>query len=124
VIAAMLRTGVDIIEVARVKGSVERLGERFLQRIFTDGERAHCRDRYESLAALFAAKEAVSKALGTGIKGMSFTDIEITHDELGRPCLVLHGDAARMADEIGLTEWSISLSHTRDMAVAFVVALG
>ncbi len=120
----MLRTGVDIIEVERVERTVERLGERFLRRIFTDGEIDHCGDRYESLAALFAAKEAVSKALGTGIKGMSFTDIEVTHDELGKPYLRLHGNAAHLADEIGLTEWSISLSHTRDMAVAFVVALG
>jgi holo-[acyl-carrier protein] synthase len=120
----MLRTGVDLIEVARVRRSAERYGDRFLNRIFTERERSHCGGRYESLAALFAAKEAVSKALGTGIRDMAWTDIEVTHDELGKPDLHLHGDAARIAGEIGLTEWSISLSHTRDVAVAFVVALG
>jgi holo-[acyl-carrier protein] synthase len=120
----MLRTGVDIIEVARVRDAALRHGERFYRRFFTDSERAYCDGRYTALAARFAAKEAVSKALGTGIGDIQWVEIEITPDERCRPEVRLHGAAARLAAQLGLTEWSISLSHTHEHAIAFVVAIG
>ena len=77
-----------------------------------------------SLAVRFAVKEAVAKALGTGIGEMTWVEIEVVSDELGRPELVLHGAAKRLADELGLLEWSISLSHTETHAIGFAVAIG
>lgn len=119
-----LRTGVDLIEVARIRWAVERHGERFLARIYTARERADCEGRYPSLAARFAAKEAAAKALGTGIGRVRWVDIEIMMDEGRCPSLALHGAAAEVAGELGLTEWAVSLSHTREYAVAVVVATG
>lgn len=118
----MLRTGVDIIEVERVQQAIERHGARFSARIFTEAEWARCRGHFPALAARFAAKEAAAKALGTGIRDVSWTDFEIVHGELDRPELVLHGAAAERAAALGLREWSVSLSHTREHAVAVVVA--
>lgn len=123
----MLRTGVDLIEIARVKRAVDQHGPRFLERIYTAAERQDCQQRIESLAVRFAAKEAVAKALGTGIwrQGVDWTDIEIARDpESGAPSLCLHRAAADHAQKLGLSEWSVSLSHDRDRAIAFVVALG
>lgn len=122
----MLRTGVDIIEIARVQGAVERHGARFLQRVYTAGERSDCRNRIESLAARFAAKEAVGKALGTGIwrHGIEWTDIEVRRDpQSGAPTLHLYNAAAVKGQALCLSTWSISLSHDRERAIAFVVAL-
>ncbi len=120
----MLRTGVDLIEIARVRMAVGRYGERFLQRVYTPAERADCGSRMESLAVRFAAKEAVAKALGTGIwrAGVVWTDIEVARIESGAPLLQLHGGAARRATAMGLGEWSLSLTHSRTQAIAFVVA--
>ena len=121
----MLRTGVDIIELERLRVAIARHGQRFLQRVYTPAELTHCADRLESLAGRFAAKEAVAKALGTGIwrNGIRWTDIEILRDpENGAPLLTLHHTAARHAQSLNLQEWSISLSHTHTQAVAFVVA--
>ncbi len=123
----MIRTGVDLIEIERVARAVARHGERFLGRIFTPGERSDCGDRVESLAARFAAKEAVAKALGTGAwrEGVCWTDMEVRRDPAGGPPrLLLHGRAAAVAQELGLVEWSVSLSHDRTHAIALVVALG
>jgi holo-[acyl-carrier protein] synthase len=120
----MLRTGVDIIEVARIERAAARHGERFYQRFYTQGERDRCGDRFSAYAVRFAAKEAVSKALGTGIGDMQWTDIEVVNDDRGRPDVLLHGPAAQIARDLGLHEWSISLSHTHEHAVAFVVATG
>ncbi|MBN1311086.1 MAG: holo-ACP synthase [Anaerolineae bacterium] len=120
----MLRTGVDIIEVARVKSAALRHGERFYQRFFTEAERAYCDGRYTALAARFAAKEAVAKALGTGIGDVRWVEIEITADARSKPEIRLHGAAARLAAELGLVQWSLSLSHTHEHAIAFVVAMG
>ena len=123
----MLRTGVDIIELERMRIAIERHGQRFLQRVYTPAELTHCGERLESLAGRFAAKEAVAKALGTGIwrHGVCWTDIEIDREPAsGRPLLHLHGAAARRADALGLREWSLSISHDRSRAIAFVVALG
>jgi len=120
----MLRTGVDIIEVERIRRAAERHGERFYQRFYTPAERAYCGERFAALAARFAAKEAAAKALGTGIGDMRWVDIEVVNDDRGRPELVLHAVAADLAAALGLTEWSVSLSHTHEHAIAFVVAIG
>jgi holo-[acyl-carrier protein] synthase len=120
----MLRVGVDMIEVDRIARSLERYGEKFYARFFTANERQICEDQPMRLAARFAAKEAVSKALGTGIGDVSWLEIEIECGERGRPVLRLHGNAARIAAELGLTTWDISLSHTHEHALAFVVAMG
>lgn len=122
----ILRTGVDIIEIERVRQAIGRHGERFLQRVYTDDELACCGQRVESLAARFAAKEAVAKALGTGIwrNGVNWVDIEVTKDvETGAPQLHLHGAAAAVAARAELHTWSVSLSHDRTRSIALVVAL-
>ena len=120
----MLRCGIDLIEVRRVAEGIERLGERFLNRFFTPGERADCEDLPHRLAARFAAKEAVAKALGTGIGEVGWKEIEIRcNNERGRPTLFLHGAAAELAAKMGLTEWDVSLTHTTTYASAVAVAL-
>ncbi len=119
----MLRCGIDLIEIARVARGIDRLGERFLNRFFTAGERADCNDQPQRLAARFAAKEAVAKALGTGIGAVGWREIEIRCDARGRPVLHLHGAAARLSAELGITEWDVSLTHTGEYASAVAVAL-
>jgi holo-[acyl-carrier protein] synthase len=119
-----LASGVDLIEIARVKEAIDRHGERFLERVFTPSELESCRGRSESLAARFAAKEAAAKALGCGIGEVGWRDIEVVGNANSAPLLRLHGDAARLAEEQGLTHWSVSLTHTHQHAMAFVVAVG
>ena len=118
----MLRTGVDLIEISRVEAAVRRHGARFLDRIFTRQEQADAQGRADSLAARFAAKEAAAKALGCGIGPVRWLDIEITRDPERRPLLILHGAAWRRAQALRLHEWSVSLSHSKDLAIALVVA--
>ncbi len=123
----MLTTGIDLVEIARVERALERHGERFLARVFTQAEILYCRARPPELAARFAAKEAVSKALGVGMRmlardGITWQEAEIIGDMRGKPLIRLHGRAAERAEELGLTEWAVSLSHTREHAIAFVVA--
>ncbi len=118
----MLRTGIDIIEIHRIQEALDRHGERFLQRVFTQNEIAECRRRAESLAIRFAAKEAASKALGTGIGPVGWREVETLHKRSGEPFLVLHGRAQQVAETLGLTTWAVSLSHSRDNAIAVVVA--
>jgi holo-[acyl-carrier protein] synthase len=120
----MLRTGVDLVEIERVRRVMARSGERFLARIFTPQEQAYCQGRIASLAGRFAVKEAVAKALGTGIGDVTWVEIEIVSDKMGRPELVLHGAAKEAADALGLVEWSISLSHTEQYAIGFAAAVG
>ena len=123
----MLSVGVDIVEIQRVGRAIEHWGQRFLDRVYTPLERTFCRGRTPELAARFAAKEAISKALGTGIigrQGVNWRDIEVLPDRRGKPVVHLHGRARRRAEELGLTEWAISLSHERQVAIAFVVASG
>jgi holo-[acyl-carrier protein] synthase len=120
----ILRNGVDLIEIGRVKEAIERHGERFLTRVFTETEQRDCGGRVSSLAARFAAKEAVAKALGCGIGDVSWLDIEVRSDELKAPYLVLHGEGEMRAKQLRLTNWSLSLSHTHSQAIAFVVAIG
>lgn len=118
----MIRCGVDMIECERIAAGIERSGERFLNRFFTPGERQDCADKPYRLAARFAAKEAVAKALGTGIGDIRWVEVEIRTAAERRPRLLLHGPAKALADEMGLTEWDISLSHSRTMAIAIAVA--
>jgi len=119
----MIRCGIDLIECARIAAGIERRGERFLQRFFTPGERADCADAPHRLAARFAGKEAVAKALGTGIGDLRWREIEIrTNTPRRRPQLHLHGNAHRLAESLGLSEWDISLSHSKSHAIACAVA--
>jgi holo-[acyl-carrier protein] synthase len=123
----MLTTGVDLIEIARVERLLSRYGDRFLARVFTPAEILYCRGRTAELAARFAAKEAVSKTLGVGVRmiardGVHWQDVEVVGDPRGKPLVRLYGRAAQRANELGLTEWAISLSHSREHAIAFVVA--
>lgn len=120
----MLASGVDIIEVERVKRSMDRYGDRFTARFFTKRELEQCAGRATSLAGRFAVKEAVAKALGTGIGDIRWRDIEILNDQRGRPHLILHNSAQQLAHNLGLRHWSVSLSHTAIYAVGMVVAMG
>lgn len=117
----MIRCGVDMIECERIAAGIDRLGERFLNRFFTSGERQDCGGKAYRLAARFAAKEAVSKALGSGIGDIRWVEIEI-RTTAKRPQLLLHGKADELAQELGLTEWDISLSHSDTLAIAIAVA--
>jgi holo-[acyl-carrier protein] synthase len=119
----MVTSGVDLIEIARIERAVARHGERFYDRFFTAQERVHCNGRFPSLAGRFAVKEAVAKALGTGIGDVNWTDIEIVCDERGKPELVLHNRAQELAAQKGFHHWSISLSHTETHAIGFAIAL-
>lgn len=120
----MLRTGIDLIEIERIATITQRHGERFLQRVFTPQELAEVGNNPASLAARFAAKEATSKALGTGIGEVSWQDIEILRGPNREPVLHLHGAAQQLAQSLGLQTWSLSLSHTHAYAIAMVVAIG
>jgi len=120
----MLRSGVDMIEVERIDQAILRHGHRFFERFFTQQELIDSNGRTTALAARFAAKEAVAKALGTGIGDVGWREIEILTGERREPRLKLHGDARRVARALGLTHWSISLSHTHEHAVAVAVAMG
>lgn len=119
----MLRVGVDLIEIARVQRSMDRFGERFLSRIFTEQEIAYCNGRAASLAGRFAVKEAVAKALGTGIGDVCWKEIEVLNDAAGRPLLGLYGAAAELAAAWGLHQWDVSLSHSHSHAVGMAVAV-
>lgn len=118
----MHSVGVDIVEIARIRETFARWGDRFLKRVYTPAEVERCRGRVPELAARFAGKEAISKALGTGMRGVAWREMEILNDRRGKPYVRLHGRAAVRAAELGLTEFAISLTHERDFAVAFVVA--
>jgi holo-[acyl-carrier protein] synthase len=117
-----LSCGVDLIETNRIQRSIQRHGERFLKRVYTPQELEQAGSNFASLAARFAAKEAVAKALGTGIGQICWDEIEILRDPERQPLLYLHGNAQRLAAERGLTTWSISLSHSNTHAIAMVVA--
>ena len=119
--------GIDVVEVDRIASAIERLGEPFLAKLFTTNERDYCDAQKKSAlhyAARFAAKEAVSKALGTGIGGQAdWLDLEITRDPSGAPKLVLQGNAAEFAKQHGITEIQISLTHAREYAAANAIAI-
>jgi holo-[acyl-carrier protein] synthase len=119
-----LRTGVDLIEIDRFTSAYRRYHQRLLQRIFTPVELAENSENMASLAVRFAAKEAVAKAFGTGIGHITWQEIEICRGRSGEPVLHLHGAAQRLAEEYHLNTWSLSLSHSQNHAIAFVVAMG
>ena len=120
----MLRCGIDLIENTRIEEGIERFGERFLNRFFTVGEREDCEGQPHRLAARLAAKEAAAKALGTGIGDISWLEIEIRcNNDRNRPTLYLYGAARALAQEMGLTQWDVSLTHTDDYSSAVVVMM-
>lgn len=119
----MITSGVDLMAVDRVARALERQGQRFLDRVYTAREQAICGGRADRLAGRFAVKEAVAKALGTGIGDVRWVDIELDCDARGRPVLQLHGAARSLADDLGLVHWSVSISHTQTHAIGFAVAL-
>jgi len=118
-------TGIDIAEVPRIRQSIERFGDRFLQRIYTGGEIRYCdskANRVERYAARFAAKEAAMKALGTGWShGVRWRDCEVTRLPGGRPTITFHGKAAEVAAKLGVRNATLSLSHTAELAIAQVI---
>jgi holo-[acyl-carrier protein] synthase len=117
--------GVDLVETARVARAIERQGDAFLRRVFTPAERAYCESHANSAgsyAARWAAKEAVAKALGTGIGGDAmWVEIEVVRAESGEPGILLHGSAAASAAQRGIKEVRVSLTHTEHYAAAFAV---
>jgi holo-[acyl-carrier protein] synthase len=119
-----LRTGVDLIELERVEATIQRYGQRFLNRVFTSQELAEVGGNAASLAVRFAAKEATAKALGTGIGDVGWKEIEILRGPARQPQLHLHGRAADLADHLDLETWSLSLTHSQSHAIALVVAIG
>jgi holo-[acyl-carrier protein] synthase len=119
-----LATGVDLIEIARIEEVIARHGKHYLERIYTPAELEQCGKRAESLAGRFAAKEATAKALGCGIGDVAWQEIEVLGDEQNAPKLTLYGAALKMANELGLTTWSVSISHSQSHSVAMVVAIG
>ena len=118
-------TGVDLAEVPRIRASIERYGERFVQRIFTPAEIVYVEskaNRFERYAARFAAKEAGMKAIGTGWKrGVRWQDFEVANLPSGKPTLRLHGVAARIAEQLGVRNVSLSLTHTAELGMAHVI---
>jgi holo-[acyl-carrier protein] synthase len=120
----LVGTGIDLVEIRRIEESIGRFGERFLQRIFTDGEIAYClrkRESAESFAARFAAKEAGAKALGTGIQyGISWKELEVVRREGQRPTLLLHGRAAAMGQQMGVRSIWLAITHGGGLAIATV----
>jgi holo-[acyl-carrier protein] synthase len=118
-------SGIDLVEIRRIQQSVERYGERFLNRVYTAAEQAYClrkRKSAESLAARFAAKEAGAKALGTGIRyGVNWLEIEVVREPSGRPTLRFHGRAAQIAAHLGAVRAALSITHTAELAMASVV---
>lgn len=118
-------TGVDLAEVPRIRASIERFGNRFIERIFTSAEIAYVErkaNRYERYAARFAAKEAGMKAIGTGWKrGVTWHDFEVANLPSGKPTLRLHGVAAQFAERLGVKNVSLSLTHTAELGMAHVI---
>ena len=119
-----LATGVDLIEIARIEEVIARHGKHYLERIYTPAELTQCGKRTESLAGRFAAKEATAKALGCGIGDISWQEIEVLGDDQNAPVLTLHGEAIKRAEVLGLSTWSVSISHSQSHSVALVVAIG
>ena len=113
--------GIDIVEIGRVKAALERRGQRFLNRIYTPVEVAVCRGHVSELAARFAAKEAAMKALGTGVRGIAWREIEILPNRRGKPLVYLYGRARQRAQDLGIGHLEVSLTHSKEYAVACVV---
>jgi len=123
VAAAITELGIDIIRVDRIRGSIDRFGERFSKRVLTPGEQRYVRMRPETFAGRWAAKEAVSKVLGLGVRGIGWRDIEIERMPTGQPAVRLHGRAAARADQLGMVRIAVSISHESDYAVAIAFGI-
>ena len=116
-----IHSGIDIIEIARIKNVLTKHPKRFLEKIFTEYERNYCRGRSTQLAARFAAKEAAMKALGTGVRGVGWKEIEVQRLPSGKPYLKLHGRANERAKFIGVEKIELSISHSKELATAMVI---
>ena len=119
-------SGIDLAEIARIRHSIDRFGKRFLDRVYLEAEQAYClrkkRNAAESFAARFAAKEAGAKALGTGIShGVNWLEIEVIREPSGKPSLRYHGRSAQIADRLGATRATLSITHTDQLAMASVL---
>ena len=117
----MIITGVDIIELQRISNAFDRWGDRFLKRVYTEREREYCRGRIPQLAGRFAAKEAVMKAFGTGLYGLGWKDVEVVRLRGRRPEIEIHGRGLVIYQRQGIIQLNLSISHSRDYAVALVV---
>jgi len=119
--------GIDLVDCPRIEQMIQRHGERFLKRVFTDAERAYARanrNEMEKLAGRFAAKEAILKLMGTGWRGkIAWTDIEVINNAVGQPEVTLSGEVKAIAEALGITHISISITHTANFAIASAVAL-
>ena len=125
----IVSTGVDLIEVERIQDALAngRTGKRFRERVYTENEIAYCesknRGKYESYAGRFAAKEAVMKALGRGWGArVAWVDIEVARARSGKPAIVLHRKTAQFAEQLGIYKWLLSITHTKEYGLAYVIA--
>jgi holo-[acyl-carrier protein] synthase len=116
--AGTTELGIDIIKVERIRATLARFGPRFARRVLTPAEQRYVRDRPETMAGRWAAKEAVSKVLGLGVRGIGWRDIEIERLPTGQPAVRLHGRAAARAEQLGMTRVAVSISHESEYAVA------
>ena len=121
--AAITELGIDIIRVDRIRASLERFGARFTNRVLTAAEQRYVRDRPETMAGRWAAKEAVSKVLGLGVRGIGWRDIEIERLPTGQPSVRLHGRAAARAEQLGMGRIAVSITHESDYAVAMAFGI-
>ncbi len=121
--AGTTELGIDIIKVERIRGSLERFGERFSNRVLTPSEQRYVRMRPETFAGRWAAKEAVSKVLGLGVRGIGWKDIEVVRLPTGQPSVKLHGRAAARAEQLGMERIALSISHESDYAVAIAFGI-
>ena len=121
----LIGTGIDLVEIGRIQRSIDRYGQRFLDRVYTPAEQVYCfrkRKSAESFAARFASKEAGAKALGTGIRyGVSWLEIEVVREVSGRPNIQFHGRAAQIALRLGVVRAALSITHTDQLAMASVI---
>lgn len=122
-LAGITELGIDIIKVERIRASLERFGSRFTQRVLTPSEQRYVRDRPETMAGRWAAKEAVSKVLGLGVRGIGWRDIEIERLPTGQPAVRLHGRAQIRAEQLGMGRIAVTISHEADYAVAMAFGL-
>src|SRR5713226_5388107 len=118
-----IAVGIDIIEVARVRRVFEHHGERFLKRVYTEMEIRQCRGEATRLAGRFAAKEAISKALGTGLHGVAWHEMEVVQLRSGRPTVTLHGNARRRAELLGISAFDVSIADLQTFSIAIAVAI-
>ena len=116
-----LHSGIDIIEIDRIQNVLIKHPERFLRKIFTKYEINYCRGRATQLAARFASKEAAMKALGTGIRGVGWREVEVQRLRSGKPYIILHGRAKKRAESMGIKKIELSISHSKKLATAMVI---